>query len=415
MRWLYFLVLLICLSLPANAFDVLPENYKAYYDSINVAELSVFELNFHKAYDTYSRTFSRFEKRHVNDLHNASLCAILIGEHAQAKEWIMEMITKGVDINTLNTRYFKELPEPIWEEIRQSSSFLRSIYLSRFDSSYMATLDTLREREQDFLINRKPKSSYDSLVYEHAKVLHALVSERGVPTVPLYGRFHFPLDVLLHHFGLRNQLKYPKENDIDLNAEPYKSMEFSRYDLEPLLREAVFNGELTPQFLASAMAHSELDSTRQLGGFDLIVDLETRTITYETVKSEENLKEIDAYRLSLGLETARDASKKDIDALFFYNIDFFPFEGLICKFNEIGYTKKKQAAIEHNSNEFDLMALSVIRAHSEIRESFYQNSGFSLESQLDKSPIIIENKWKLLKEFRISKSIVDVLIVPLNK
>ena len=89
MRWLYFLVLLICLSLPANAFDVLPENYKAYYDSINVAELSVFELNFHRAYDTYSRTFSRFEKRHVNDLHNASLCAILIGEHTQAKEWIM--------------------------------------------------------------------------------------------------------------------------------------------------------------------------------------------------------------------------------------------------------------------------------------------------------------------------------------
>ncbi|NHB70277.1 hypothetical protein [Perlabentimonas gracilis] len=387
------------------------QTYRAYYDSINVAELSVFELNFHKAYDTYSRTFSRFEKRHVNDLHNASLCAILIGEHAQAKEWIMEMITKGVDVNTLNTRYFKELPEPIWEEIRQSSSFLRSIYHSRVDSSYMATLDTLREREQDFLINRKPKASYDSLVYEHAKVLHALVSERGVPTVPLYGRFHFPIDVLLHHFGLRNQLKFPNENDIDLDAEPYKSMDFSQCDLEPLLREGVFNGELTPQFLASAMAHSELDSTRQLGAFWLTVDLGSKTITSEST-SEENLEQIDLYRQSLGLESARDAAKKDIMAAHYFNQESFPFDEHIRRFREIGYKKKAVKSIESGSKVDHQLNLKAFRALREIQTSFFESNRYRVESNSGKESLTIDNKLSLLKEFRFSQSIVIHRLTP---
>ncbi len=402
-------ILLHIALLSASAQAHLP--YRAYYDSINQAELSVVELNFQRAYGIYRHAFSAFEKRHLNDLHNATLCAILVGEHVQAKEWIMEMITKGVDINTLNTHYFNKLPEPFWEEIRQSNNFLQSVYLSRIDSSYIAILDTLREREQSYLIYRKPKESYDSLLYEHAKVLHTLITERGVPPVPIYGRFLFPIDVLLHHFGLRNQLKYPMENNIDLHAEPYKSMEYSRYDLEPILREAVFNGDLAPQFLASAMAHSERDSTRQLGVFSLTVDLGSKTITSEST-SEENLKQIDEYRLSLGLESARDAAKKDIRTATYFNQESYPFDEHIRRFREIGYNLKTLKTLGLGSEGFRQLSLKTFRVLREIEESFYKNNSFSIESNLGKESIYVENKFDLLKGFRFSQSIVNHNLTP---
>lgn len=410
MKYPLALALLLHITLLSICAQTQP-NYRGYYDTINQAELRVFELNFHEAYNTYKQAFTVFEKRHSNDLHNASLCAIVIGEHVQAKEWIMEMITKGVDINTLNTRYFKKLPEAMWEEIRQSNSSLRAIYLAKVDSNYITILDTLRAREQDYLINRRPKESYDSLIYEHAKVLHALISERGIPPVPIFNRFHLPIDVLLHHFGLRNQLKFPKENGIDLNTEPYSSMEFSQYDLEPLLRHAVFKGDLSPQFLGLAMSHSELDSTRQLGGFYVCADLNTKTIT-STSTSEENLKQIDQYRQSIGLESAHDAAKKDIKVTLYYNQDAFPFDEYIRRFREIDYNLKTTKSLGVGTKEFDLLARKTFKVMREIDEPFVKSNNFRVEGKSDKDYINIENKWDLLKEFRFSQSIVNISLTP---
>jgi hypothetical protein len=272
----------------------------------------------------------------------------------------------------------------------------------------MAILDTLREREQTYLINRRAKESYDSLIYEHAKVLYALISERGISPVPIYNRHYFPVDVIRHHFGLRNQLKFPEENGIDLNAEPYRSMEFPQYDLEPLLRQAVFNGDLSPQFLGSAMSHSELDSTRQLGGFTLYVDLNTKTIKSEST-SEENLKQIDQYRQSLGLEPVRDAAKKNIMVALYYNQESFPFDEIIRRYKEIGYSQKALKSLEQESKEFDILAISSIGVSREIRESFFKRNSFRIERKSDDEFITIENKWDLLKEFRFSQNIVDVM------
>jgi hypothetical protein len=410
MRYFIFLLLpLLCHNAPYSRGS---GNYFEYYKMINQAELSIFELDFHNAYNTYKKAFETFEKRHLNDLHNASLCAILIGESAQAKEWIMEMISKGVSITSLNTSYFKKLPESEWNIIKQSEPILRQIYQSKVDSSYFNTLSALAAREQEFSSSQKSQTSYDSLLYEHAKVLHALISEGGIPPVPIFGRFHLPIDVIKHNFGLRNRLKFPNENEIDLETEPYKSMDFSLYDLEPLLRQSVFNGDLSPQFLGSALSHSELDSTRQLRGFTLYADLNTKTITYETV-SEENLKQIDQYRQSLGLESVCDAAKKDIMVALYYNQESFPFDEHIRRDKEIGFSKKTVASLKPNSKEFDSLARASIRVMSEIKETFLKNNSFEIERKADNECITIENKYDLLKEFRISQSIVQKIILSL--
>lgn len=406
------ILLILPLLFASNTFSRGKDNYAFYYKLINQAELCIVDLEFHDAYSLYNQAFTSFEKRRLSDLHNASLCAILIGEYGQAKNWIGEMITKGVNINRLNTRYFKQLPEPIWAEIKQNSNSLRAIYLSRIDSSYIAVIDTLRNREQTYLINRRSQQSYDSLVYEHAKVLYALISERGVPRVAVYGRAPLPLDVIKHHFGLRNRLRFPDKNNIDLNAEPYKSMDYAQYNLEPLLRQAVFNGDLSPQFFASAMAHSELDPTRQLGAYTIYADLNSKTITHESA-SEEIIQQIDKYRKSLGLESIQDAVKKDILVALYYNQETFPFDEHIRRNKEIGYSKKVMESLDPNSKEFDSLASASIRVLTETRESFFKNNSFRVERKSDYDHLEIDNKFDLLKEFHFSQNSVQKMIISL--
>lgn len=387
-------------------------NYSVYYKAINQAELRIAELDFHEAFRLYKQAFTSFEKKRLSDLHNASLCAILIGEYAHAKDWIAEMGMKGFDINKLNTKYFKTLPDSIWKEIQQNEGSYRQIYLTRIDSSYINIIDSLREREQDFLVGMKSQESYDSLIYENAKALYALISERGIPPVPVYDRYPLPIDLIRHHFGLRNRLKFPEVYEIDKSTEPYFSMRFSDYDLEPLLREAVFSGDLSPQFLGTAMSHSELDSTRQLGGFTLYVDLNTKTIKSESI-SEENLKQIDQYRQSIGLESIRDAAKKDIMVALYYNQEAFPFDEHIRRDKEIGYSQKVMESLEPNSKEFDSLARASIRVMSEIKETFFQQDNFIIERKSDNEHLKVENKFDLLKEFRLSQNSVQIIIIPL--
>jgi hypothetical protein len=396
------------------ASNAISQNYRDYYNTINQAEISIVDLDFLYAYDTYKQTFSCFEKKHLNDLRNASLCAIIVGEYNQAKVWIMEMLSKGLEISTFKNRIYKKLPEPYWAEIKQNNNFLRSVYLSRIDSNYYKVLDTLRSREQDFLINRKSQSSYDSLIYEHAKVLHTLINEQGIPPVPIFGRFQLPLDVLLHHFGLRNRLKYAQQSEIDLNVEPYKSMNFAPYDLEPILTQAVFNGDLTPSFLASAMAHSELDPTRQLGGVLLIVDLETKTISYETV-SEEKIKAIDTYRQSIGLETVRDALKKQFNIAYYYSMNSFPFDEHIKRFKEIGYTLKENSRLGFESKEYLEVSRIAADVIFDIRVSFYKNNSNTLLNKSNNEQFVIDNISDLLKEFRFNNCDIKILTKPKNE
>jgi hypothetical protein len=406
MKRIFIVSITLQLLFTTNAFTQFPLNYRAYYDSISLAELRTVELDFQNAYTIYQKTFSEYEKRHLNDLHNATLCAILVGENNQAKVWIMEMITKGVDISTLNSHIFKKLPENIWAEIKQNNNFLRSVYLSRIDSNYYKVLDSLRAREQDYLINRKSQTSYDSLIYEHAKVLHALIKVKGISPVPIFGKFQLPLDVLLHHFGLRNRLKYAQQSEIDLSVEPYKSMDFAPYDLEPLLTQAVFNGDLSPSFLASAMAHSELDPARQLGAFTIIVNFDNKTITLESA-SDDNLNKIDLFRKSIGLEAASDAAKKDIFVALYLNPITFPFDEHIRQYKEIGYNKKKLEFLE--KEEFLKISRVAARMGLEIRLKFLKSDTNSINCNSDKKSLYIENKFDILKEFRFSQSIVQSL------
>jgi hypothetical protein len=191
-------------------------------------------------------------------------------------------------------------------------------------------------------------------------------------------------------------------------------MNFAPYDLEPLLTQAVFNGDLSPSFLASAMEHSELDPTRQLGALLLIADLETKTISYEAV-NEEKIKAIDAYRQSIGLETVRDAAKKNFDVAFYYNMNSFPFDEHIKRFKEIGYTLKETRVLVAGSKEFSQVSRMAAGIIFDIREIFYRNNSNTLINKSNNEQFVIENKSDLLKEFRFNSGVLKILTKPKNE
>lgn len=401
--FIFLLLLFLQTALTTSGED--SRSYRPYYKSINEAELSVVELNFARAYDIYSKTFAQFDRHQRTDLYNASLCAILTGNVHQAKLWMKELITLGFTLNNFEASIFKRLPSNEWNEIKAEYNFFHNVYKTSLDTTYLATLDSMRSQEQR-LVNGL-QSRYDSLLYVHAKALYNLITERGIPRDAEYGGQPLPLDVMCHNFGLRNRLKYYIQSGIDTAAEPYKSMNFKAYDLETLLKDAVFRGELTPRFVAECMSHSEIDSTRQFVAFDLIVDLNTRTIT-QLEPNQNKLQLIDAYRMSLGLESSRDAAKKDIEIALLYNQEKFPFDEFIRRFREIGYTETALKEIRNKSmEEYHKLNETAIESIYEISKKVLKNDNIELNNDRDSKPINIESKWELLKQFRLGKAIVS--------
>ncbi|BDX38796.1 hypothetical protein CYCD_21510 [Tenuifilaceae bacterium CYCD] len=406
----FYLLLLLFLQTASTTSGENSRSYIPYYKAINEAELCVVELNFNQAYKIYSKAFEQFDKHQRTDLYNASLCAILTGNNHQAKLWIKELIGLGFALPSFKGNIFQQLPLNEWDDIKSVYDSLHNVYRASLDLTYLAALDTMRIREQRLV--QGAQNRYDSLLYMHAKVLHHLITEKGIPKGTEFEEQPLPLDVFRHHFGLRNRLKYNMLNGIDTVAEPYKSMCFKTYDLETLLKEAVFRGELSPNFVAACIDHSELDRTKQQGVFEISIDLNTKTIKYLEPEPKE-LELIDAQRISLGLESCRDAAKKDIEVALYYNQEKYPFDELIRRSKEIGYSKAAIIALSNNIVERDKLTMAFLDMVNEIRREILYNENFSAKNHLENNPVF--NKWELLKQFRLTKSIVVKHIEPLER
>ncbi|BDX39655.1 hypothetical protein CYCD_30100 [Tenuifilaceae bacterium CYCD] len=399
------LSLLLFLFSFSKAFCGNERKYASYYKTINEAELCVVDLNFEQAYRLYYTAFDRYEKHRIADLHNAALCAILTGQFNQAKLWIEAQVIQGVSVEDFNVSTYKQLPDSIWSDIRSRYDSLRSIYFSRMDVEFKSILDTMSNEEQRYVY--LDKKQYDSLVYEHAKVLHRLISERGIPQVPMFEGQLLPADVIRHHFALRNQLKYCSKSGIDITVEPYCRMAFNKYDLEPLLVDAVFCGNISPNFVAMCMEHSELDSARQLGSLEVYIDFNTKTLIYNYPKY--SIETVDKYRNYLGLESLRDAVRKNYEIALYYNQTTYPFDEHLRRFKEIGYTKSNYTRL--SKEEQNKLFFESIDITQKIRKTFF-DKGINIYPNGDSKPIYIESKGRLLKEFKISQTSRKVSLNP---
>ncbi len=384
------------------------KSYAPYYEAVNQAELCIVELNFEGAFGIYSQVFSLYEKHRISDLHNASLCAILIGKYDYAKQWIKEQITLGVIIDKSKDLIYCKLPDNYWQELEQEYDSLRSIYYSNTNVEFKYTLDSLREIEQQYM--KLSKNLYDSLIYEHAKVLHRIILEKGIPKVPMFEGQLLPVDIMRHHFALRNQFKNFDQFSIDTSANPYRNMNFSNYDLESILIKAVFNGDISPQFVAMCMEHSELDYTKAIDVFYIIIDLEKKTIKKVINKNIDTIQ-VNSYRKYLGLESIEDALQKNFEISLYYSREVFPFDEHIKRYREVGYTESEMTRLGLFSDEFDRRAISGIQINSEIKTE-YLNKGKEINMTRDGRPIYIANTFMLLNQFKISQTSVKKTLIP---
>ncbi|BDX39696.1 hypothetical protein CYCD_30510 [Tenuifilaceae bacterium CYCD] len=384
------------------------KSYAPYYEAVNQAELRIVELDFEGAFGIYSQVFPLYEKHRISDLHNASLCAILIGKYDYAKQWMKEQVSFGIPIDEFKGSIYRKLPDSCWRELEQEYDSLRSIYYSNTNVEFKRILDGLRGPEQQYM--KLSKNLYDSLIYEHAKVLHRTILEKGIPKVPMFEGQLLPVDIMRHHFALRNQLKHFEQFSIDTSSNPYRNMNFSDYDLESILIKAVFNGDISPQFIAMCMEHSELDYTKAIDVFYIIIDLEKKTIKKVINKNIDTIQ-VNSYRKYLGLESLEDALRKNFEIALYYSQGLFPFDEHIKRYREVGYTESEMTRLGLYSDEFDRRAISGNQISREIKTE-YLNKWKELNDTRDNSPLCIQNPLILLTEFKISQTSVKKTLIP---
>lgn len=387
-------------------FFELDSSYVRYYDMINRAELKIADCQFDSAFIIYCKIFDRYEMQEKNDVFNASLCAIHAGQMEKAAFWIKKSIAMGLELEDFQTKTFKKLPEEYWENIKYEYRVLHMLYIANYDSLYKSIFDTLRIKEQELV--HFGKKRYDSLLYENTKVIYDLIKNRGIPNIGMFDGQKLPLDVMRHHFGLRNQLKCNDIYGIDLNSEPYKSMDIDNYNIEQLLINAVYRGEISPHFVSICMAHSECDSSRQLGTFQVFIDFNKRTIVPDYLLYDTSA--VNAYRRYLGLETVNDAMKKNYEVALLYNPTKFPFDDYLRKFKEIGYSK----SIVEKLNEKDKAAkgFECVLMMRDMKRKYlgYIKSG----KNKDIMPVNIGDKGAILLEFRLEHAQVSIVYDPPN-
>jgi len=362
MRNLMAFLLIGSLFLPFSCYC--EKDYFFYYQIVNRAELEVVQLNFKEALTIYQNAFKNFEKHRTSDLYNATLCAVLTGNLSYARNSINELITMGYTLKDFTCKTFKGLPDEFWKGVENQYDSLHSVYMNKIDNSYIAKLDTLEKQEQ-CLVHGK-QSSYDSLVYEHAKTLYMLISEKGVPKIAMFEHHKLPIATIRHHFGVKNLIKYSKK--IDKSREPYKSMDFAKYDLTSLLIKAVHNGDIDPNFVVICMEYNEMDKKKQLGSFNIDIDLGTKTIGLNYPK-DIDIKAINVLRKSIGLESLQDAVKKSFKVKAYYCKEKFPFDEFLTKLKNTGISIKTFK----DTTDFDIKA-KFIDVSIEIEEEYLKNN-----------------------------------------
>lgn len=294
----------VCLSLMmvmAISLTAQVDYSKTYYPLVNRAELLIVEGQYHEALLVYQNAFTSVNFSPALDLYNAAVCALHLGDRQTAKSLLIRIIGRNVTPIFLWRRLeaFQEMLEDDWETITAYPTVITSE-----NEFYRQELYDMEDRDQEF---RGQDGAYDvyadtiaAIDQRNIERFRQLVEAFGFPGEHLFGAekqiltADFPASIVLRHYfqGLSNGTY---EGD----------------DLTGILQEAVRYGELEPNlmaYLVSLQNNQEL----KLGGSGVwIFKTGSKSSGYVVEKyNEAQIREIDANRLSLGLDTMADYKRK---------------------------------------------------------------------------------------------------------
>lgn len=392
------------LSIQICSADTL--DYMFYFQARNQAEQSIARMNFRKAFHIYDSTFSIFPKRRLRDLHNAALCAIHCDFPAKAQQWILESVRGGLKIEDYDVATFKQQSSDFWLPIEHHYEAARSVYLAKVaEWQWFKTLcDTMNNREQ-YAINKLPDVVYDSMRYAHAQILYSVLDSIGIPPVPMFfdGTELFHHAVFLHNFKLRNSLLY--DNDIDTTKFPYCNMDMRRYDLEPLLLNAIRSGDVEPDEIFYFAQSNKGTDKGTLGVHGLTpyggrVDYHKKNIIMERLGFVD-VDKLNAERRKFGLATVEDVMRTSYELVLFYNPQNYPFDELLqvladnnCYTSVYKKCKDSKERSMHNA-KCNSAKRKVLKKH---RENVVRDIMMSIQSETPE----IQKQLLIMDEFRLS-------------
>jgi hypothetical protein len=154
------------------------------------------------------------------------------------------------------------------------------------------------------------------------------------------GGMKIPIALLRHHFGVMHQYKYSSKYKLK-----EKNLDFSPYDLQPILLQAILNGEFSPLTYINCVEYNEFDKNKDFGKITINIDLEKKEVKI-TYPSKAELLVINENRKEACLESFEDASLKCPEVKCF--LDNYPFNEHIalCKKLNISKANDKNTTFE---------------------------------------------------------------------
>ena len=386
--------------------------YAAYYEAVNRAELAIAEFKWKQALCIFDSVFAVFPKHHNRDLYNASLCALLCNKHQRAQTLIIEQIAKGATIDGFTSDVFKQQSILFWQPIEHCYDSLRNVFEAEVKrwKWFKTELESMDEKEQQAVGDENLSlSGYHLLIYANTKRLYRIIDSAGIPPIALFEKKQMlPVAVLKRHFKLRDQLR---NGALDRSSMPYSDMDMERYDLEPLLIRAVFDGDLLPDW-AYGYVHGIRDDLHN-SLYDVKIDMNTRTIRIVENKYADIAKE-NAKLACYGLPPLSDAMKKDVEMLLYYNEDNYPFDAHIEADMELGYTTNNYNTLQDFKSKKELLEKRMEKYFS-VKSNYL--ASLSKHRLPNSESIPIFNSLLVLKDFKLTTSpgLYIVSEMPLNQ
>ncbi len=227
-RWF---VLVACVLFGRSGFSAIPDSLKAYYESVNRAELSIVEANYAEAIALYDRAFQMKDFPYCRDIYNQAVCAVLVEDYSMAAANLENLCKYGYELDSL-------LAKPVFDPLFSSpmgEDLVKTCAGSGqgFDHNLRQVYDSLLVVDQLFRIKEGSYAVYGDTIAaldeSNATFLVNLIESDGFPTEEKVGTYlefdyeSFRMIVFHNNVGSRSGI---------------------RYDFTEILYEAVETGEL---------------------------------------------------------------------------------------------------------------------------------------------------------------------------
>jgi hypothetical protein len=317
-----FLVVLVLCSITFFSSAQEVNFVKAYYPSINKAEMYVVEGNYKDAFDNYQQAFAAVPRGFMKDYFNAAVCATYLGDASNTYKYLLEVASKGISLDFIKS-------ETAFMGIQQDANW------REFEKQYLA-----KKREFDQKINKNVKDKLTKIVERDqwfrvrdaqafADTIKKVDSQNASELDYIFDRYGFPDENMIGcGEGGMPIIQYPFYTVIRRQTPENQTVNFSNY-----LLTAIRQGKISPHSATHIMATingNDVFFARHV--FKIMTDeslaMQDKPFAPKLNKwvfrqiDKEDEQRINELRLQNGMETLADYRKK---ILFSMNDNRFLF------------------------------------------------------------------------------------------